>query len=313
MPRIYSFGSGQILALELCKYLGLELEKIKEERFPDGEIKIKPMEAVSSQDVVILHSMAFEPEQTPNDKICELLLFISQLKDEGAGSITAILPYLSYSRSDQKKDFQDPLTLKHLAILYEAAGIEKIITLDVHNLAAYQNAFRCSSVNLEAAPLFCDVIKSKGATGSLVVLSPDIGGIKRAEKFRHLLQGALAKPVAMAFVEKYREKEGLQGQALVGNVHEADIIIYDDMISTGKTVLRAVEAVRKKGARTVTVIATHGLFSENREALLNSSLINELWVTDSNPTLRRPLFKEFPKLKVISCAPLLAQGLGLKS
>jgi ribose-phosphate pyrophosphokinase len=115
----------------------------------------------------------------------------------------------------------------------------------------------------------------------------------------------------MAIVEKYREKEGLRGQALVGAVKDAHVFIYDDIISTGKTVLRAADLARQHGAKFVTVMATHGLFSEDVEKVLRAPCIDEFVVTNSNLSLLDPKFKEFPKLKILSCVPILAQGLGI--
>lgn len=311
IPKFFGIGSGQRIARELCDHLGVELQQVKEEKFPDGETKLKPLENIASHDIVVIGSMAFEATRSPNEKICELLFFVKLLKNEGAEHITAILPYLSYSRSDQKKEPFDPLTLSYLAQLYEAVGIETILTLDVHNIAAFQNAFRCSNINIEAAPLFCEHLKSHFSSACpLVIMSPDLGGIKRVEKFRNRLQLTLARPVSMAVLEKYREKEGLLGQSLVGSVKGAHVFIYDDMISTGKTVLRAAEVARENGAMSLTVIATHGLFSEAPEEILQSPLIDEVIVTNSNPSLHSPQFEKYSKLKILSCVPLLARSLG---
>lgn len=309
-PKIFGIGCGLRLAQELCEHLGLEIQQVREENFPDGEIKVKPIIEVANQDIVVIHSLAFEPTKTPNEKICELLFFVSLLKNEGAREITAILPYLSYSRSDQKKEVFDPLTLNYLAKLYEEAGIDKVITLDVHNIAAFQNAFRCININVEAAPLFCDHLKNKNANNDpWTVMSPDIGGIKRAEKFRHRLQLSTARPVSMAFLEKYREREGLLGHSLVGSVSSNHVFIYDDMISTGQTVIRAAELAKENGAKSLSVIAAHGLFSQAPEEVLESPLIDEVIVTNSNPMLLSPQFERFTKLKVLSCVPFLAQAL----
>lgn len=317
LPKVFGLGSSSILAQELCELWGTESQQVQEEKFPDGEIKLRPRATVPQGNVWVLHSMAFEATKSPGDKIWELLMFISLLKDEGAGSITALLPYFSYSRADQKKETMDPLALRYLAQLYEAAGIQKILTIDVHNLAAFQNAFRCPSMNLEASFLFCDYLNSKNIPDiPLVVMSPDLGGLKRAEKFCRDLQTVLSKSkprvISMAIAEKYREKGGLRGQTLVGSVSDAHVFMYDDIISTGKTVLRAADLARQHGARSVTVMATHGLFSEDAEKILESPLINEIVVTNTNLNLLAPKFKEFPKLKVLSCASVLAQGLGTK-
>lgn len=307
--KLIGLGKSLFLAKEVADLLGAPLVPLQEEKFADGETKLRPLEPLEDHDVIVVQSMSSDVERGVNEKISELLIFISLLKDLGAASITAVLPYLSYSRSDQVKDFQDPLVLKYLARLYETAGIEKILTLDVHNIAAFENAFRCQCLNLEAAPLFCAYLRSRITSSPLVVMSPDIGGIKRVEKFRRDLQTILQRDVAMAFLEKYRDKEGLTGTAIVGSVQKSDVIIFDDMISTGKTVLRAAEAVHAAGAQSIRVFSTHGLFSENKERLLESSLIDEIVVTNSNPSLLDSQYQLFSKLKIISCGPIIADRL----
>lgn len=307
--KLFGLGKSFVLAKEVSEHLGINLEDLSEETFADGETKIKPLSTVQGHDVAIIQSMASDSEKGPNEKISELLIFVSLLKDSGAEHITAVLPYFSYSRSDQAKDFQDPVTLKYLAQMYEAVGINNLITLDVHNIAAFENAFRCPSGNLEASSLFCFYLKKKAFDGSLVVVSSDIGGIKRAEKFRRNLQSSLEKPISMAFLEKYREKEGLAGTALVGSVQNAHVIIYDDMISTGKTVLRAAEVIRASGALSIRVFATHGLFSKRKEVLLASPLLDEIVITNSNPAVLSSEYQSFAKLQVISCGSIIAESL----
>jgi len=319
--KIFAIGRSRLLAEDLCALGGATLLPLQEESFADGEIQIKPLLPLRlpdpEEEVVILHTLGFELPKSPGEKIWELLMLASLLKDEGCERLTALLPYLAYSRSDQRKEPLDPLSLRYLAQLCEAAGFKRILTLDVHNPGAFENAFRCSSVNLEAAPLFCEYIKAQGlGEGSLVVMSPDLGGVKRAERFSRRLQAVLSRrpaapKVSLAIAEKYREKEGLRGQALVGEVKDAHVLIYDDMISTGKTVLKAADLARSHGARSVRVLACHGIFSQEPEKLLSSPLLDQIIVTNSNPFLGGIQGREFKKLQVLSCAPLLAQGLGL--
>ncbi|MGE5084962.1 MAG: ribose-phosphate diphosphokinase [Bacillota bacterium] len=307
--KIFGLGSSRVLAASVAECLGLELEPLDEEIFPDGEGKVRPLNSVTGKDVVLFQSMSNEPGKSPDQKITEMLILLSLCKDYGVRSVTAILPYFSYSRSDQRKDFQDPLVLKYLAHLYEAAGLQRILTLDVHNIAAFENAFHCLCLNLEAAPIFCEHVKQMHLSGPVVVMSPDLGGLKRAEKFRKILEISLGQPVSSVFLEKYREKEGLFGSTSLSSVKGSNVLIYDDMISTGKTVLRAAQALHQAEARSVTVLATHGLFSEKKDELLNSDLVDQFIVTDSNPMLASPVFGNFSKLRIISCAKILAEGL----
>lgn len=306
--KIYGLGASQVLAAEVAAHLESKLEPLQEEKFADGEVKIRPLNSIAGSDILVFQTMSNEPTKDPSQKITEMLIFLSLLKDYGAKSISVLLPYFSYSRSDQRKDFQDPLTLKYLAQLYESAGLQKILTLDVHNISAYENAFRCPCINLEATSIFCDYVQNSQPIDSLVIVSPDLGGIKRAEKFRRNLESVLGQPVSSVFLEKYRETDGLTGSKLVGSVQGSDALIYDDMISTGKTVLRAAQALRQAGARSVRVLATHGLFSENQDELLNSMLVDEFVVTDSNPILKSAEYMRYSKLKTVGSSKILAEG-----
>jgi len=142
--------------LRVAQHLDLVLGEHEERAFEDGEHKIRPLIDVRRHDVFVMHSLYGEAEQSPNDKLCRLLFFIGALKDAGADRVTAVVPYLCYARKDRRTQPRDPITTKYVARLFEASGADAVITLDVHNLAAFENAFRCASTNLEAIPLFVD-------------------------------------------------------------------------------------------------------------------------------------------------------------
>ncbi|MGZ3790141.1 MAG: ribose-phosphate diphosphokinase [Bacteriovorax sp.] len=307
--KVFGIGPTRTIAEGVCKELGVELSLLEEEKFPDGELKIRPRERVENADVFVFHSLGKDSLRTVNDRLCELYFFLSTLRDHGANQVTAVIPYLSYARSDQKKVSFDSVTLRYVAQMLEASGVRRIITLDVHNISAFESAFRCSTMNVEAATRFCQYA-TYGLLRNIspVVLSPDIGGIKRAEKFRKQLETIAGLPVDSAFLEKYRSMEGMTGNKLVGNVKGRSIFIVDDMISTGETILRAINACHNEGASSIKVFASHGLFTKNQNELLNSSAVDEIIVTDSYPALND--LAPFKKLKVLKCAPLFAGAIG---
>jgi ribose-phosphate pyrophosphokinase len=306
--KIFGIGKSSSLARQVCDHLGIELSNLEEEQFPDGELKVCPTEGVDGADTFIVHSLVKDSERAVNDKICELCFLASSLRDQGASKVTAIIPYLAYSRSDRRKKFLDPLTNRYVAQLFEASGVQRVISMDVHNLSAFENGFRCPTIHVEAAQMFIEyVFKQMPKQTSLVVLSPDIGGIKRAERFRKLLESRLARSVDSAFLEKYRTAQGVTGHTLVGDVKNRLVLILDDMISTGGTILRAADACRMAKVGQIMVFASHGLFAGDRERLLNSPNISQFVVTDSNPGLSQ--LGPFKRLAILPCAPLFAEAI----
>jgi ribose-phosphate pyrophosphokinase len=181
--------------------LGVPLSPHEEREFEDGEHKARPLVNVRGNDVFVIESLYGDPRHGVNDKLARLLFFLGALRDASAGRVTAVVPYLAYARKDRKTKPRDPVTTRYLAALFEAAGIDRIVVMDVHNLAAYQNAFRCASDHLEARPLFVRHFASRVETGKeeLVVLSPDAGGVKRAEIFRQHLERSLGIGIRNAF------------------------------------------------------------------------------------------------------------------
>ncbi len=304
--KVFGLGPSHEIAETVCRELGLNLSIHTEEKFPDSELKTVTKESVQNSTVVVFASIAADKEKTLNDRLCELYFFLCHLKDKGAAELTAVIPYFAYARSDQRKKPDDPLTQRYVAQLLELSGVDRVFVLDIHNIAAFENAFRCPAMNIEAAELFCHYLsQTTNKNFSYVVMSPDIGGIKRAEKFRKIFSEQCGLRVESAFLEKYRTADGLEGSHLVGEVRGKNIIIVDDMISTGATILRAVEACHKTECKSIKVLATHGLFVKNEDLLLNSNLIDEFIITNSYP-LHLDL-KKHKKLKVLSCAPLFSK------
>ena len=265
----------------VAQHLELILGAHEERGFEDGEHKIRPLVEVRRQDVFVVHSLYGDAEQTPNDKLCRLLFFIGALKDAGAERVTAIAPYLCYARKDRRTQLRDPVTTKYVARLFEACGADAVMTFDVHNVAAFENAFRCPSTNLEAMPLFVDHFARLLLHEKLAVVSPDIGGAKRTEQFRRALAAELQHEPTAAFVEKRRSGGGVTGDLLVGDVGDRAVIILDDLISTGTTLQRAARRCRDAGATRIFAAATHGLFMGQAPTVLADQLFESVAVADT--------------------------------
>ena len=288
--------------------LGVPLAAHEERDFEDGEHKARPLETVAGGDVYVIHSLHGGPVQSPNDKLCRLLFFIGALKDAGASRLTAVVPYLCYARKDRRTKSLDPVTTRYVAAMFEAVGTDAVVTLEVHNPPAFENAFRCRSVTMTAAPIFVEHVRSL-APSDLCVVSPDTGGAKRAELFRQTLEEALKRPVGSAFAEKHRSACVVSGELFVGDVKGKTALIIDDLISSGTTLSRAAQAAQRAGAQRVLALVAHGLFMEGSEKAVLHPAIDGLIVTDSVPPLRVKQGPMANKITTLSCAPLLAEAI----
>ena len=306
---LFALGGSREFGERMARHLGIELAVLEEREFDDGEHKARPMVNVRGQDVFVLHSLYAGEGQSGNDKLCRLLFFIGALKDAAAARVTAVVPYLAYARKDRKTKPRDPVTTRYIAAMFEAVGSDAIVTIDVHNLAAYQNAFRCHAEHLEAAGMFAAYFSDIPAQREVVVVSPDAGGVKRSEQFRQRLMRTLGRPVGAAFAEKHRSGGTVTGELLVGDIAGKDAIIIDDLISSGATILRTAKACQSVGAVTVSAVATHGLFTGNASAVLADSAVQRVIVTD---TVRPAAGVEGglqEKIVVLSSAALFAEAI----
>jgi ribose-phosphate pyrophosphokinase len=289
--------------------LGTRLAASEEREFDGGEHKMRPLEDVRGQDTIVVHSLCGSQEASANDRLCRLLFFAGALKDAGARRVTAVVPYIAYARKDRRTQPRDPVTTRYVAAMIEAVGVDCVVVLDVHNEAAFDNAFRIPTVRLEAAETFAAAIASRIGEQRIVVASPDVGGIKRAQKFRETLNRALGRDVDFAFVEKRRASDVVSGDALVGSVEGADIIFYDDMIASGTTLVRAVGAAKRARAHRVYVAAPHAAFLTAASQLFQQNGPDVVMVSDSIPL--RPAFAQYLQgpLQICSVAPLIAQAI----
>lgn len=306
---LFALDASRAYGEAVARTLGIALSAHEEREFEDGEHKSRPLGSVRDRDVYVIHSLYSDAGQSVNDKLARLLFFIGALKDAAAGRVTAVVPYLAYARKDRKSKTRDPVTSRYVAQLFEAVGTDCVVTLDVHNLAAFQNAFRCRTEHLEAAPLLVAHLAPAIGSADVAVVSPDAGGIKRAEAFRIRLAAALGRPVAAAFAEKYRSSGVLSGDALVGDVERKLAIIVDDLIAAGNTVVRAAQACRQRGATRIFAAAAHGVFAPAANAVLGASDIERIVVTDTIPPLRVIDPRLTARLEQISTASLFAEAI----
>ncbi len=308
-PVLFALQTSRPFGEDAARQLGIALSAHEEREFEDGEHKSRPLISVRNRHVFVIHSLYADTQQSVNDKLVRLLFFIGALRDASARSVTAVVPYLAYARKDAKTQTRDPVTTRYVAQLFEAAGTDRVVTMDVHNLAAFQNAFHCRTDHLEATKLFVAHFAAQLKEEiRITVVSPDIGGMKRAERFRQALSRRLNRELNTAFLEKSRAKGVMRGGRIVGDVTGTAIII-DDLISTGGTLLHAASACRESGASKVYAAATHGVFVGAANRLLSGTELDQVVVTDTIPPFRLDPELARKKLTVVSAAPLFAEAI----
>jgi len=305
--RIFALNGTHELGAAVATSMGRQLDPHEEREFEDGEHKTRPLVSVRGQDVYVIHSLTGIGAASANDRLCRLLFFLACCRDNGAERVTAIVPYIAYSRKDRQTKPRDPVTTRYVAQLFEAMGTDCIVTLDVHNLAAFQNAFRCQTVHLDTRHLFVSEIERLAGQRPLVVFSPDGGGVKRAQLLKESFESLTGRQAGFGFMEKRRSSGQVTGELFAGDVEGATVFILDDMISSGGTVLRAARACRERGAVAIHALATHGLFDDGAEQLIDTDAIDRIVVTDSvsSDARRAP-----PQLQILSIAPLMAEAIG---
>ena len=306
--RLFAMDASAELGRAVSAAMDCPLAGHEERGFEDGEHKARPLDGVAGADVYVIQSLHGGPDQSANDKLCRLLFFIGALRDAGAARVTAVSPYLCYARKDRRTKPNDPVTTRYVGAMFEALGADVLVALDVHNPAAFENAFRGRTLALTAAPLFVDYLM-RLAEAPISIVSPDPGGVKRAELLREALEQRLGRPVGKAFVDKHRSAGVVTGDLLAGDVAGATAVIIDDLVSTGGTLARAARAARQAGATKVIAMATHGLFMPGAAEALGDPAIDRLVVTDAVPAFRLEEGPARAKLDVVGVAPLIAEAL----
>jgi ribose-phosphate pyrophosphokinase len=295
---LFSGSANEGLAHEVSDLLGIKLTGTESSEFLNGEIYARPAESVRGADCFVLQSHT----KPLNFHIMEQLILIDALKRASARKINAVIPFYGYSRQDKKGRPREPITARLVADLLHTAGADRIISVDLHT-GQIQGFSDRPFDHLTAQPSFIDYL-TKTLNGPITVVSPDTGGVKRADKLsRHL--GA-----EVAFVHKRRDPmQHNQSVALavVGNVEGRHCLLFDDIIDTGGTIVNAAHLVRDQGALSVRVVATHPVFSNGAHEKLSDPVIEEIIVTNTLPIGTE--WASSDKLTVLSIAPLLAEAL----
>jgi ribose-phosphate pyrophosphokinase len=307
---IFALDTAGDLGAGIARELGIDLAAHEVRSFEDGEHKARPLTSVRARDVYVVQSLHGDLDASPNDKLCELLFFAAAVRDAGAARVTAVLPYLAYARKDRRTQSRDPVTTRYVAQLIEAVGIDRVVAVDVHNLAAFENAFRCPTIHLEARPLFVAHLLPHVREREVAVVSPDAGGVKRAQLLREALAAALGVDVALAFLEKRRVGGVVSGEdAVIGAVDGRLTVIVDDLVSSGATLARAAAACRARGAAAVYAAVTHGLFTGGANQVLEEAGFERLLLTNTVPPFRLPPETVRDRLTVLDATPLLAEAI----
>ncbi|MCK9603120.1 MAG: ribose-phosphate pyrophosphokinase [Candidatus Omnitrophica bacterium] len=286
------------LAKNICKYLKIKLSEALVSRFSEGEIRVKINENVRGKDVFIV-----QPTCPPtNDNLMELLIIIDALRRSSAQRITAVIPYFGYARQDRKDQPRVPITAKLVANLLTTAGANRILTIDLH-AGQIQGFFDIPVDHLFAVGVCMDYfLKMKMDIQDLVVVSPDVGGIKMARAYAKRFGASLA------IIDKRRESpEKTEAMHILGDVENKNAIIVDDLLATGGSLIEAVEALKKAKAKTIYAAITHGVLSGPAiERLDKCKDLKELVITDSIPLEDH---KKHSRIKVLSVADLLGEAI----
>jgi len=297
------------LGSRIAAAIGLPIGIPEETTFTGGERKLRALESVRGRSVYVVQSMFGDAQGSANDRLCSLLFFIGALKDAGARRVSACIPYLAYARQERRAAARDPVTTRYTAQLFEAVGVDQVIALEVHDRAAFDNSFRCAAAHLEAAAHFVRHFSADATGHEFAVATPDIGGSKRARHVQELLQTAIGRTVNFAIVDKKRTKGIVSGDLFAGDVAGRRVIILDDLISSGTTVLHAIDACRHAGATRIEVAATHASFAPAALRIFESGKPDSVIVTDSVPLNRGFLPYLNKSLTVLSIAPLFAEAI----
>jgi ribose-phosphate pyrophosphokinase len=309
-PLLFAPHATRLFGERMAASLGIELAPLEEREFEGGEHKTRPLVSVRGRNVYVVQSLSGDESGSANDRLCRLLFLVAGLKDAGAARVTACTPYLAYARKDRRTKERDPVNSRYVAQLFEAVGVDHVVTLDVHNIAAFENAFRCSVDHLESAPLLADRVV-RGADGRpIAIVSPDIGGAKRAQRVQDLVAVRTDLQVDFAVFEKRRSSGVVSGDLLVGPVEGRHVVLVDDLISAGTTMLRAVQCCRAAGALSVSAFAAHGVFAPGAERLLGPDGPDRLWVTDTLlPTRLQADATTGNRLEVLRASTLFAEAI----
>ena len=292
--KIFSGTANQPLARAICKSINCELGKCSVQPFPDGETFVKIDENVRGEDVFIV-----QPTSPPtNHNLMEMFIMIDAVRRASATRITAVLPFYGYARQDRKDQPRVPITAKLVANLLVAAGASRILTMDFF-AQQIQGFFDIPVDHLYAAPVMYEYLKKKNLT-DLVIVSPDVGGLKMAHAYSQVLGGGLA------IVAKRRKSASeVESMAVIGEIKGKNVLLVDDLTETAGTLTQAAALLKKKGARKILACVSHAILNDMGIERLRKSVIDELITTD---TVQRPAI-DGVKITTLSVAGLLGEAI----
>jgi ribose-phosphate pyrophosphokinase len=295
--KLVTGNSNRALAESVASYLELPLTDCTVKRFADKEVYVEVHENVRGEDVFILQSTSFPA----NDNLMELLILTDALRRSSARRITAVLPYFGYARQDRKSASRTPISAKLVANLITEAGVNRVITLDLH-AAQIQGFFDIPTDNLYSAPVMTRDIKDNYDNSKVMIVSPDVGGVARAR--------AIAQRIGadLAIVDKRRPKAGVsEVMNIIGDVSGQHCILIDDIVDSGGTLINAADALLKAGALEVSAYITHGVLSNGAAEKIAASKLKELVITDSIE--ETDLVQTASNIRRITIAPLIGEAI----
>jgi ribose-phosphate pyrophosphokinase len=292
--RLFSGNANRPLAESICRELGIALGDATVEQFADGETSVKINENIRGADIFV-----FQPTFAPATNLMELLVMIDAVRRASARRVTAVIPYFGYQRQDRKDQPRVPITAKLVANLITTAGADRVMTMDLHS-AQIQGFFDIPFDHLYAAPVLVDYFTRLGVR-DLTAIAPDIGSVKMARAYAKRLG------VGLAVVDKRRPRpDAVEMMNIIGEVEGQNVVIFDDILSTGSTLVEAARALRDAGARDIYAAVTHGVLCGDAPERIQASHVKELAITDSIP---HPPNSLPSKIRVLPVAPLLAEAI----
>lgn len=294
--KLIAGSANPMLANRISEKLDIPLTDARLRRFPDGEINVKIEDSMRGHDVFVI-----QPTSPPvNENLMELFIILDALRRASAGRVTAVIPYYGYARKERKTQPREPISAKLIANFITLAGADRLLLFDLH-AEAIEGFFDVPTDHLSPHRIFADYLKTKNLH-HLTIVAPDAGGGRRAEAVANDLQA----PIAFGYKRRSGEDETVEMIAVSGDVKGRDCVVVEDIITTGGTISKVVQALRNQGAGRVLVAATHPVFTGNAVEKLKQADVEEVIVTDSVPISPDKLG---PPLTVLSVAPLLAEAI----
>lgn len=301
--QVFTGNAHPELAQEIVDYLGISLGKAKVSKFKDGEIRLEINESVRGNNVFIVqptcHSVSAAGDLSVNENLMELLIMVDAISRASAKSITAVIPYYGYARQERKQKPREPISAKLVANLLTAAGVDRMVTIDLHT-SSIQGFFDIPVDHMPAAPLLAEYYLKKNLE-NVVVVSPDIGGVTRARNIAARLNCGLA------IIDKRRpEPNQAEIMGIIGDVKGKNVIMVDDMIDTAGTITNGANFLYEKaGAKEVYACCTHAVFTPPAVKRIAESAIKEMLITNTIPLTEEE--RQCQKIQTVSIAPLLGR------